>query len=44
MSCFTINLNGMRVNTVPGPDGFPVMFYKMFWNIVGPQFTNLLNV
>lgn len=26
----TTNLNNMRVNTAPGPDGFPVIFYKKF--------------
>lgn len=39
----TNNLNDMRVNTAPGPNGFPVAFYKKFWNLVGPQFFNLVH-
>lgn len=39
----TKNLNDMRANTTPGPDGFPVTFYKKFWNLVGPQFVNLVH-
>lgn len=39
----TRNLNEMRPNTVPGPDGFPVIFYKKFWHMIGPQFARLVN-
>ena len=38
----TNNLNYMRVNTALGPDGFPVIFYKRFCEMVGPQFLNLV--
>lgn len=38
----TNNLKSMRGNTAPGPDGFPVAFYKKFWHLVGPQFVNLV--
>lgn len=36
------NLGTMRANTTPGPDGFPVTFYKALWEIVGPQFLSLV--
>lgn len=39
----TKNLQNMRVNTAPGPDGFPVIFYKKFWPLLSAQFTNLVN-
>lgn len=37
------NLNEMLLNMAPGPDGFPVAFYKKFWNLLGTQFTRLVN-
>lgn len=31
------NLKDMRINTALGRDGFPVIFYRRFWHMVGPQ-------
>ena len=27
----------------PGPDGIVLEFYKIFWNIIGAEFTNMIN-
>ena len=36
-------LKEMRNNTAPGPDVFPVTFYKKFWGLIRPQFVELIN-
>ena len=33
----------MKVNTAPGPDGFPVAFFKAFWTTVKPYVLAILN-
>lgn len=37
------NLEGMKSNTAPGPDGSPVTFYSKFWGTVGSQFFRLVD-
>jgi hypothetical protein len=36
-------LKSMKVDTTPGPDGFPVMFFKKFWSLVKPYILDILN-
>ena len=36
-------LLSMENNKSPGLDGLPTNFYKHFWNILGPELTNILN-
>jgi hypothetical protein len=36
-------LKETKTNTAPGPDGFPVFFFKSFWNLVKPLFLQILN-
>ena len=33
----------MEGNTSPGSDGFPVEFYKVFWNVIATAFVNAIN-
>jgi hypothetical protein len=33
----------MKVDTAPGPDGFPVIFYKKFWPMIKPSVLAILN-
>jgi hypothetical protein len=35
-------INNMKTNTAPGPDGFPVQFYKEFWAEVKLQVFEML--
>lgn len=39
----THNLREMRCYTAPGPDGFPVIFYRRFWHFLGPQMLRILD-
>lgn len=36
-------LSATGTNTAPGPDGFPVTFYKKFWPLVGRRMLELLD-
>jgi hypothetical protein len=36
-------LKAMKVDTAPGPDGFPVIFFKRFWVLVKPYILAILN-
>jgi hypothetical protein len=36
-------LKAMKVDTAPGPDGFPVIFFKRFWALVKPYILAILN-
>jgi mannosylglycoprotein endo-beta-mannosidase len=36
-------LKETKTNTAPGPDGFPVIFFKSFWSLVKPLVLQLLN-
>ncbi|KAK1614885.1 hypothetical protein QYE76_020402 [Lolium multiflorum] len=36
-------LKSMKVDTAPGPDGFPVIFFKRFWALVKPYILAILN-
>jgi hypothetical protein len=36
-------LKETKTDTAPGPDGFPVIFFKSFWNLVKPLILQLLN-
>lgn len=33
----------MEANTSPGSDGFPVEFYKVYWNVIAISFVNAIN-
>lgn len=33
----------MEGNTSPGSDGFPVEFYKVFWNVIATAVVNAIN-
>ncbi|CAA7046646.1 unnamed protein product [Microthlaspi erraticum] len=35
--CITTSLFKMPLNKTPGPDGFPVEFFKASWAIIGPE-------
>ena len=39
----TASLNQSKNNKSPGLDGFPVEFYKAFWNLLGPLLLRALN-
>ena len=39
----TASLNQSKNNKSPGLDGFPVEFYKAFWNFLGPLLLRALN-
>lgn len=34
----TSTLKAMEVNMAPGPDGYTVEFFKVYWDVVGPDF------
>jgi hypothetical protein len=36
-------LSSMKVDTSPGPDGLPILFFKRFWNLVQPYLLNIIN-
>ena len=36
-------LASMKTNTAPGPDGFPVPFFKKFWVLDKPFMLDILN-
>jgi hypothetical protein len=36
-------LHSMKVDSAPGPDGLPVIFFKRFWGILKGPILNLLN-
>ena len=36
-------LASMKVDTAPGPDGLPVIFYKSFWALAQPYILAILN-
>ena len=36
-------LASMKVDTAPGPDGFPVVFFKHFWALVRPCVLTIAN-
>jgi hypothetical protein len=36
-------LASMRVETAPGPDGWPVIFFKKFWSLTKPYILAILN-
>jgi hypothetical protein len=36
-------LKETKTDTAPGPDGFPVIFFKSFWSLVKPLVFQLLN-
>ena len=33
----------MEASTSPDSDGFPVEFYKVFWNVIATAFVNAIN-
>jgi len=33
----------MEVNKHPDSDGFPIVFYKVFWNFIASAFVNAVN-
>ena len=33
----------MKSGQTPGPDGIAIEFYKKFWNVLGDQFTVVIN-
>ena len=33
----------MSLGKSPGPDGIVIEFYKVFWSIIGAEFTNMIN-
>ena len=37
------NLKLCKNNVSPGSDGIPIDFYKKFWSLIGPTFTNLVD-
>ena len=43
MEELTKALNGSKNNKSPGPDGYPVEFYKHFWDKLGPFLLRALN-
>jgi hypothetical protein len=36
-------LASMKVETAPGPDGWPVIFFKKFWSLTKPYILAILN-
>jgi hypothetical protein len=36
-------LASMKVDTAPGPDGWPVIFFKKFWSLSKPHILAILN-
>ena len=43
MDELTRALNNSKNNKSPGPDGYPVEFYKHFWDKLGPFLLRALN-
>ena len=39
----TESINSLSLNKSPGPDGFPVEFYKCFWDPLGPLLLRVAN-
>jgi hypothetical protein len=37
-------LKETKTDTVPGPDGFPVIFFKSFWSLVKPLILQMIMV
>ena len=36
-------MSSLNLNKSPGPNGFPVEFYKHFWSLLGPPFLRVVN-